>query len=113
MHCGFEGYEVECVGGGEYDDEADDFAALAVVALEIPDAVHEVAVDCPENKTEKIRKFEVPVQKLVHHPYRGEGDERVHDADQVVFDKVNHGGEIYNSDFGIRNSEWKKIRNLN
>jgi hypothetical protein len=27
----------------------------------------------------------------VHHPDRGQGDERVYDANQVVFDEVFHG----------------------
>ena len=90
---GFEGYEVESVGGDEYDDESDDFGALAVMALEIPDAVHQVTVDGAENEPEKIRKFQVPVEHLVHHPDRSQGNERVHDANQVVFDEMLHAGK--------------------
>ena len=86
----FEGGEVEQVGSDEDDDESDDFGALAVLALEIPEAVHQVAVDGAEDKPEKIGKFQVPVEQLVHHPDRGQGNERVHDADQVVFDEMLH-----------------------
>ena len=57
----FEGDKVEGVGRDKDDDEADDFAALAVFTLEIPDAVHQVAVDGTENEPEKIGKFQVPV----------------------------------------------------
>jgi hypothetical protein len=40
----------------------------------------------------------------VHHPDRGQGNERVHDADQVVFDEMLHAEKytIRISDFGIR-----------
>ena len=88
---GLEGNEVEGVGGDEHDDESDDFAALAAPALEIPDAVHQVTVDGAENEPEKIGKFQIPVQKLVHYPDRCQGNEGVHDANQVVFDEMLHG----------------------
>ena len=90
---GFERYEVQGVGRKEHDDESDDFGALAVMALEVPNAVHQVAVDGAENEPEKVRKFQVPVKYLVHHPDRGEGNERVHDANQVVFDEMFHTGK--------------------
>ncbi len=90
---GFERYEVQGVGRKEHDDESDDFGALAVVALEVPNAVHQVAVDGAENEPEKVRKFQVPVEYLVHYPDRGEGNERVHNANQVVFDKMFHTGK--------------------
>jgi len=61
VYGGFEGREVQEVSCREYDNESDDFGALFVVALEIPDAVHQVAVDGAENEPEKIRKFQVPV----------------------------------------------------
>ena len=109
---GFERDKVQGVGRKEHDNESDDFGAFFVMALEIPDAVHQVAVDGAENEPEKIRKFQVPVEHLVHYPDRGEGNERVHDADQVVFDKMLHVGEIYNSDFGFRNSEVTKSLNF-
>lgn len=86
----FESGEVQEVSCGENDNESDDFGAFFVVTLEIPDAVHQVAVDGAKNEPEKIGKFQVPVQQLVHHPHRGEGDERVHDANQVVFDEMLH-----------------------
>ena len=54
VDCRFEGGEVEQVGGDEDDDEPDDFGALAVMALEIPDAVHQVAVDRAENEPEEV-----------------------------------------------------------
>ena len=54
---GFEGGEVQEIGRYKNDNEADDLGAFAVMALEIPDAVHQVAVDCPENEPQKIRKF--------------------------------------------------------
>ena len=88
---GLEGNEVEGVGGDEHDDESDDFAALAAPALEIPDAVHQVTVDGAENEPEEIGKFQIPVQKLVHYPDRCQGNEGVHDANQVVFDEMLHG----------------------
>ena len=109
---GFERDKVQGVGRKEHDNESDDFGAFFVMALEIPDAVHQVAVDGAENESEKIRKFQVPVEHLVHYPDRGEGNERVHDADQVVFDKMLHVEEIYNSDFGFRNSEVTKSLNF-
>ena len=93
---GFERYKVQGVGCKEHDNESDDFGALAVMALEIPDAVHQVAVDGAENEPEKIRKFQVPVEYLVHYPDRGEGNERVHDANQVVFDEMFHVEEDRN-----------------
>ena len=74
------------------------------MALEIPDTVHQVAVDGAENETEKIGKFQVPVKQLVHHPDRCQGDERVHDADDIVLDEMLHMEKytIRISDFGIR-----------
>ena len=68
MNGGFEGREVQEVSSRENDNESDDFGAFFVMALEIPDAVHQVAVDGAENEPEKIRKFQVPVENLVHHP---------------------------------------------
>ena len=35
--------------------------ACAVMALEIPDSVHQVTVDGAENEPEKVGKFQVPV----------------------------------------------------
>ena len=67
----FECHEIERVGGKKHDDESDDFGALATLTLEVPDTVHQVAVDGAENEPEKVRKFQVPVQKLMHHPDRG------------------------------------------
>lgn len=101
---GFERDKVQGVGRKEHDNESDDFGAFFVMALEIPDAVHQVAVDGAENESEKIRKFQVPVEHLVHYPDRGEGNERVHDANQVVFDKMLHVEKytIRISDFEIR-----------
>ena len=95
----FECREVEPVAAQENDCESEDFGALLVVALEIPDAVHEVAVDAARDEPEEIRKFDVPVQPLVQNPHGGERDERVHDADGVVFDKVKHRREDSKSIF--------------
>lgn len=89
----FERHEVERVGRRKDDDEADDFGALAAPALEIPDAVHQVTIDGAEDETQEIRQFQVPVQELVHHPDRGQGDERVYDADDIVLDEMLHEEE--------------------
>ena len=67
---GFERYKVQGVGCKEHDNESNDFGALAVMALEIPNAVHQVAVDGSKDKSEKVRKFQIPVEYLVHHPDR-------------------------------------------
>ena len=67
---GFERYKVQGVGRKEHDNESNDFGAFAVMALEIPNAVHQVAVDGSKDKSEKVRKFQIPVEYLVHHPDR-------------------------------------------
>ena len=85
--------EIERVAQQKDNEEPHDFRPLAIMALEIPDAVHQVAVDGTKDETEKIGKFQVPVKQLVHHPDRRQGDERVHDANDIVLDEMLHMGE--------------------
>ena len=54
VYADFECREVQEVGRDKYDDKTDDFLALAVIALEIPDAVHQVAIDGAEDESEEI-----------------------------------------------------------
>ena len=48
------------------------------------------------DKAQEVRQFQVPVQNLVQHPHRGERDERVQYADDIVLDKVDHTRKIEN-----------------
>ena len=77
----------------EHDDESYDLGALLVGAFEIPDAVHDVAVEPARDKTQKVRKNYVPVKDFVQKPDCKECNSGVHYADSIVFDKVFHGGK--------------------
>ena len=50
----FKNSEVHAVTQKEYDKEADDFGALFVGALEVPDAVADVTVHAASDESEKV-----------------------------------------------------------
>jgi len=87
----FQNEQVDEVRAEENDDEPCDFGALFVRALEVPDAVAEVAVEPAGDKSEKIREFQVPVEDLMENPDGCKRNQCVHYADNIVFDKVFHG----------------------
>ena len=89
----FQNKQVYAVRAEENDDKTYDFRALLVGALEVPNAVHDIAVEAAGNETKKVRKFQIPVQDLVQYPDGGKGDQGVHYTDGVVFDKMFHGGK--------------------
>jgi hypothetical protein len=73
----FEDKQVYRVRAQEYDGEPDDFGTLLVFAFEVPDAVAEVAVQAPRDKTEKVGEFQVPVENLVENPDHDKRNEDV------------------------------------
>ena len=88
MCCTFEHEQVYPVRAEEYDNEAYGFGAFFVGAFEVPDAVHDVAVEATGNESEKIRKFVIPVQDFVKNPEGRKCNQGVHYTDDIVFDKV-------------------------
>lgn len=68
MRCSFKYKVINSVRAEENDNESDDFCAFFVRALEVPDAVHDVAVEASNNETEKICESIVPVQVFVENP---------------------------------------------
>lgn len=73
----FKDEQVYRVRAQEYDGKPDDFGPLLVPALEVPNAVAEVAIQSPRDKAEKVGKFQVPVKNLVKDPNHDERDEGV------------------------------------
>ena len=54
MRCASEYKVIYTVRAEKNDNEADDFSAFLVGALEVPDAVHDVAVEPTGNETQKV-----------------------------------------------------------
>ena len=54
VNASFEDRQVHEIRAEEYDDESYDFGALLVCAFEIPDAVHDVAVEPAGDKSQEV-----------------------------------------------------------
>jgi hypothetical protein len=59
-----------------------------VLALEVPNAVTDIAVEAAGDESEKIGEFQIPIEDLVQNPHDGKRNQGVHYADDIVFDKV-------------------------
>jgi len=57
----FEDRQVHEIRAEEYDDESYDFGAFLVCTLEIPNAVHDVAIEPTGDKSQKVWKNHVPI----------------------------------------------------
>jgi len=93
VRCSSEYKVIYTVRAEKNDNEADDFSAFLVGALEVPDAVHDVAVETPNDESEKICELIIPVQVFVENPESHKRNQGIHYADSIVFDKVFHGGK--------------------
>lgn len=54
VNASFEDCKVYEIRAEEYDDESYDFGAFLVCTLEIPDAVHDVAIEPTGDKSQKV-----------------------------------------------------------
>ena len=93
VRCTSEYKVIYTVRAEKNDNEADDFSAFLVGALEVPDAVHDVTVEPPNDESEKICESIIPVQVFVENPESHKRNQGIHYADSIVFDKVFHGGK--------------------
>ena len=93
MCCTFKYKVIYAVRAEKNDNEADDFSAFLVCALEVPDAVANVTVEPPNDESEKICESIIPIQVFVENPKSHKRNQGIHYADSIVFDKVFHGGK--------------------
>ena len=54
VNASFEDGQVYKIRAQEYNNESDDFCTFLVGALEIPDTVHDVAVEAAGDESEKV-----------------------------------------------------------
>lgn len=90
----FQYAKVHAVGADEHQQESNNFGFLVVMALEVPNAVANVAVASAGHETQEIGELEVPIQHLMKDPDHQHGDQGVHDTDDVVLYEVKHGRKI-------------------